>query len=219
MRSHLPRGGDGEWKQKGGWVLLGSVCFRLAWVGQSQAGPGQWLAHITGILAPAFYRRLFSLYLWMFLCMCVCASVVRKSICVCVCCCCCCCVFNICLLLTALQFSLWLCFLLLLLLFPFFPPLLQPFSLIFICFSFNLFCHFVFLSAVIVVVAIFIAFITNTHKHTQIHRYLYIYTLTHVASSNIVCPSQPQCVSLSSLPVDVCVCECVYLCVSLFVCC
>lgn len=167
---------------------LGLLSSRLDRAEPSRAGPGQWLAHITGILAPAFYRRLFSLYLWM---------------CVSLCCVWVCVLLLLCvqyLLATALQFSSLTLTLTLGLPFSsaysiFFPPLLQPFSLIFICFSFNLFCHFVFLSAVIVVVAIFIAFITNTHTQTHTDIYIYIYTLTHVASSNIVCPSQPQCVS------------------------
>lgn len=189
MRSHLPRGGDGEWKQKGGWVLLGSVCFRLAWVGQSQAGPGQWLAHITGILAPAFYRRLFSLYLWMFLCVCMCASVVRKSICVCV----------LLLLLLCVQYLLatdCATILSLTLLpfaaasFSFFSATFAAFLVDFYLFLFQFILPFRFPFCCHCCCCHFHRFYYKyTQTHTEIHRYLYIYTLTHVASSNIVCPS------------------------------
>lgn len=93
--------------KEGRWVLLGSVCFRLAWVGHNRAGPGR-----AGVVVSSYYGYLgasflstiiFLISVNVSLCVCLCESVVRKSISVC--CCCCCCVFNICLLLTALQFS------------------------------------------------------------------------------------------------------------------
>lgn len=178
------------------------VCFRLAWTEPSRVGAV--VSSYYGYLGASFLSTIIFLI----------SVNVRKSVWVCVCVVVIVCSIFACYCATILSDSrpafFFFCF------FYFFPPLLQPFSLIFICFSFNLFCHFVFLSAVIVVVAIFIAFITNTHTDTDI--YIYVYTLTHVASSNIVCPSQPQCVSSLYLCVCVCgrVCACV--CASVSIC-